>query len=121
MAKHNPPNGERSRVRILFVDGDFASGELGELTQALTQAIKPAVVIARPAVQNRLSAPLTNGTVDDAQVVMFCNRAAELFRHADSPTKRLILTTVGSNPILDGKKPHISSQKTVRPCHRRRR
>lgn len=35
---------ERSKVKILFVEGDFAPGDLKELTQALTSAIKPNVI-----------------------------------------------------------------------------
>lgn len=41
MAKQNQGGGERSKVRILFVEGDFAPGDLHELTHALTNAIRP--------------------------------------------------------------------------------
>jgi hypothetical protein len=40
MAKKNPPPG-RSKVRIFFVEADLAPGDIEELTQALTSAIRP--------------------------------------------------------------------------------
>ncbi len=47
MAKHPPSSPERSKVRILFVEADVASGDMQQLTQALTAAIRPAPQIVR--------------------------------------------------------------------------
>jgi hypothetical protein len=41
MVKKAHEGSERSRVRIFFVEGDFAPGDLRELTQALGSAIAP--------------------------------------------------------------------------------
>jgi hypothetical protein len=35
------PNSERSKVRIFYVEGDFAPGDMQELTQAMANAIRP--------------------------------------------------------------------------------
>lgn len=50
-------------------------------------------------------------------LVEFCSRAADLFRVADLATKRLIVLTVGSNPVLfdrilsiEARKPFLSSR-----------
>jgi hypothetical protein len=59
MPKQSPSNPERSKVRIFFVEGDFAPGDLQNLTQALTSAIRPAPLVVRgsPA---RLAAPVAD-------------------------------------------------------------
>lgn len=44
-------------------------------------------------------------------LISFSNRAADCFAHADADTKRLILETVGSNPILKDKKLLIEARK----------
>jgi hypothetical protein len=54
--KQHAEQGERSRVRILFVEGDFAPGDMEGLTAAVTSAIKPAQVIVR-ALPGRVGAP----------------------------------------------------------------
>ncbi|MEO7966253.1 MAG: hypothetical protein ABIT38_20315 [Gemmatimonadaceae bacterium] len=48
MPKPPPPPSGRSKVRVFFVDADFAPGDMEKFTEALTQAVRP---------ENRLSAP----------------------------------------------------------------
>jgi hypothetical protein len=63
MAKQNQGGGERSKVRLFYVEGDFAPGELRELTQAFTSAVRGSPVLARvPApAPPRLAAALGDG------------------------------------------------------------
>jgi hypothetical protein len=56
MPKHNPSSSERSKVRIFFVEGDFAPGDLQNLTQALTTAIRPTPLLLRGGPAVRLGA-----------------------------------------------------------------
>jgi hypothetical protein len=68
MAKTIQQGGERSKVRIFFVEGDFAPGDLHELTQALTTAIRPAPAFTRTALPVRAAlAPSPAGEVTDSE------------------------------------------------------
>jgi hypothetical protein len=60
--------------------------------------------------QQALKAP-TNWIEPSEIVVSFCNRAAECFLHGDSTMRRLIVETVGSNPILKSGKLSIEARK----------
>lgn len=62
MAKYSQTGSERSKVRIFFVEGDFAPGDLQQLTQALTTAIRPTHVATRGALAGRIAPPAGNGT-----------------------------------------------------------
>lgn len=57
MAKHNQPSSERSRVRIVFIEGDLAPGDLKEITQALTNAVRPTPISARVIPAPRIVSP----------------------------------------------------------------
>jgi len=73
MPKQNQMSNERSKVRILFVEGDFAAGDLHELTQTLTNAIKPApsflrgALSVRPAASAVIAPADTNGAMNTAE------------------------------------------------------
>jgi hypothetical protein len=54
--RHNQQPAERSRVRIFFVEGDFAPGDLRELTETLSSAIRPTRIAPRTA-PHQLAAP----------------------------------------------------------------
>lgn len=41
MAKHSSGSGERSKVRIFFVEADLGPGDMQDLTHALTTAMRP--------------------------------------------------------------------------------
>jgi len=60
MRKASPTGSERSKVRILFVDADLAPGDIQELTQALTTAIRPTSVIVRNGAPQRLATSPTS-------------------------------------------------------------
>src|SRR5262245_52419815 len=47
--KHQQQGGERSKFRILLVEGDVAPGDLSGLTQALANAMRPTQQVSRPA------------------------------------------------------------------------
>jgi hypothetical protein len=59
MAKQNTQPHGRSRLRIFYVEGDLAPGELQQITQAFANATRPAQIIARPAPVQQL------GNMDD--------------------------------------------------------
>jgi hypothetical protein len=62
MAKQNQGGGERSRIRLFYVEGDFAPGELRELTHAFSNAVRPTHVLTRGALTPpRLPAPAADG------------------------------------------------------------
>lgn len=76
MAKNNnpPQGGGRSKIRLFFVDADLAPGDMQELTNALTSAIRPTHIITKvPAVAHIGSGPAASaaGTeeVEDAEIV----------------------------------------------------
>ena len=60
MAKHNLPLSGRSKVRILFIDGDFAAGDLEQLTQTLSNAVRAPQVV-RAALANPSGGAQTDG------------------------------------------------------------
>lgn len=63
MAKTSPLYSERSKVRIFFVEGDFAAGDLQQLTHALTSAIRPSQAVSRGSLPRRVeTAAPTNGS-----------------------------------------------------------
>ena len=64
-SNQNHASSERSKVRIFFIEGDFASGDLEQLTQVLTNATRPATILARAALPGRAAAT----TVTTAQNV----------------------------------------------------
>lgn len=72
MAKNNPQPSARSKIRVFFVDADLAPGDMQELTNALTSAIRPTHVVSRVPASNRLAAGPNGsevGTVtDDVEV-----------------------------------------------------
>ncbi|MGI8400610.1 MAG: hypothetical protein ACR2NS_03255 [Gemmatimonadaceae bacterium] len=51
MAKHNPPGGERSKVRMLYVEGEFAQGEI----QAIAMTFARQLPVRPP--QKRIGSP----------------------------------------------------------------
>jgi hypothetical protein len=63
MAKQNPFGGERSKVRLLFVEGEFAAGEI----QALATAFARPTLPVRPSQQKRIAAATTDNGVLDAE------------------------------------------------------
>jgi hypothetical protein len=62
MAKTPPATG-RSKIRVFFVDADLAPGDMQELTNALTHAIRPTHTLQRVAAP-RLAPPSGNGHGD---------------------------------------------------------
>jgi hypothetical protein len=69
MAKHTVGGGERSKVKIFFVEADLADGDMEQLTQALMTAIRPSPGGPRAATVHRIaaaSAPLEE--IDEAEV-----------------------------------------------------
>jgi hypothetical protein len=73
MAKSNPTSPARSKVKILFVDAELASGDLEKLTNALASAMRPTHLV--PKAPPRLSAGAAasdgdaDGSVDDGEEV----------------------------------------------------
>jgi hypothetical protein len=57
VAKNNHPGPERSRVRIVFIEGDLAPGDLKEITQALTNAVRPTPAAPRVFSPPRIASP----------------------------------------------------------------
>ena len=62
MAK-TPPTPGRSKIRVFFVDADLAAGDIQELTNALTHAIRPTHILQRVPTP-RLPSDTGNGHVD---------------------------------------------------------
>jgi hypothetical protein len=51
MAKHNPPTGDRSNFKLFYVEGNFASGDIPTLAQAMMAAVR------QPPTVRRIAAP----------------------------------------------------------------
>lgn len=65
MAKPPPSPSGRSKVKVLFIDADLAPGDLQELTQSITAAIRPTHIISRVAPSARLAAAANGKPQDD--------------------------------------------------------
>lgn len=63
MAKQNPVGGERSKVRMLYVEGEFAQGEIQALAMTFARPLSP----ARPTQKRIVSSSTDNGGVLDAE------------------------------------------------------
>lgn len=68
MAKQNPINPQRSKIRLFYVDADLAPGDLQELTNALTSAIRPTHTITTPSTPARIAAPRADTNGDHAEL-----------------------------------------------------
>lgn len=61
MANKAQQHFERSKVRIFYVEADLAPGDMHQLTQALTAAIRPAHPSVRGSLPSRVEAPSASG------------------------------------------------------------
>lgn len=68
MPKHNQTSSERSKIRIMFVEGDFAPGDFHELTHALQNAIRPGPFLVRHGLPTRPGASAATGAVKSESV-----------------------------------------------------
>lgn len=103
MPKNSIPNKERSKVRILFVEGDFAPGDLQELTQALASAVRPAQLTSRSAIPLRIGAtPVNSAAQVESSEVPF---QPELALTDDVPTPEEETTT--TTPTRSANKPRV--------------
>src|SRR2546425_8103154 len=50
MAKPTPKNGGNSKIRFIMLEADLADGDLTQITQAITQAVRQGQPVARPPV-----------------------------------------------------------------------
>ena len=88
------------RVRELISDDEFSRERQALERNRLTLA------------QRRDAMAKTKGWIEPAkEVIEFTSRAAEYFRDARPPIRRLILETVGSNPTLAGKTFSVEAKK----------
>lgn len=55
MAKQSFQPSGRSKFRLLYIDGDLTTGDLRELTQAITGALKPVSITAKTQIQQKSS------------------------------------------------------------------
>lgn len=60
MAKQNPAGGEKSKVRMLYVEGEFAQGEIQALAMTFARPLQP----ARPPQKRIVSSSADNGVLD---------------------------------------------------------
>jgi hypothetical protein len=64
MAKQNPASGEKSKVRMLYVEGEFAQGEIQALAMTFARPIP-----VRPAPKRIVSSSAENGVLDAEQEI----------------------------------------------------
>lgn len=67
MPKNVPPPAGRSKIRVFFVDADLAPGDMQQLTETLTNAIRPTHMLTRVA-SPRLSAPVEGKAQEDGEI-----------------------------------------------------
>lgn len=75
MAKSNnpPPPGGRSKIRLFFVDADLAPGDMEQLTNALSNAIRPTHLItkvpAAPRIGSGAAATASQDEMEEAELI----------------------------------------------------
>jgi hypothetical protein len=60
----NQPSG-RSKIRLLYIDGDLSSGDLRDITQAIAGTLRPVPIIAKAQIASRNAAD--ENSADDKQ------------------------------------------------------
>lgn len=77
MAKHSMGGGERSKVKMLYVEADMAPGDLETLTQALTAAIRPAQRVAGQVIVRQLAQSTDGALPEDTSLDVDATEEAE--------------------------------------------
>jgi hypothetical protein len=68
VAKNSSGARNPSRIRLIVLDAELGDGDIGQITQAITNALRPPVVNANTVVK-RIAAPAPQPNGEDAEVI----------------------------------------------------